>query len=826
MLNSSKAKAIDEQNGMGKLFNQAVFHGQTISVAEGQNLGNRSAINPSQTHMVISSPTEETKGYNSGAVYLFEKVNGEWQEISRLLPPWQKQNLYFGISVAISDTWIAVGMPVLGGPWGGQVLIYDLNGQLVNVISEGNTVDAEFGFELDIYQDSIIVSAKKANLTGRVWIYQYNESSQIWQGQELINPMPQNFAEFGTQVKFNQTGDLALVTASFHDFNGVNNAGIAHLYSLSNGTWQHLTTLEPSLPFTNGNLGYKADFSSEVIALNQGFLTGATNDDMVFIYEKDVNDDWVQTEVFHEFGYDARYGFNVSVDDTKLVVVQNPGVQINYRSGYNQWTHQEAFDPNTIDSTVNSFGSGSVFFTDDFLVGSSFTNGVTFLEQLNNLNLSGGCSNPIFCQWHVQDRVDRSDISDSRIGDQFGVSVDVSGDMAVIGVYADDDKGENAGAVYVYRYQPFINGNQWFTVSKLYASDGKSGDQFGRHVAIDEDRILIGAYLDDVFSNDTNTDVVDAGSVYVFENVNEQWIETQKIHSEEGTDGTDDRFGFAFDFNQSRLLVGAYQDDENGQNSGAVYAYVWTGSQYVFTEKIMPMDGQVGDGFGYSVSLDGNKAIIGAYLADAPGLNVGAAYIYNWLIPPINGWIEQDKLLPSSAVVNSDTVFGAAVSISNDIAVVGAPKHELSPINDVDRGTVFVFQKDTQSNTWDQIQALSANDNQDSAQFGRSVSLEGNRLLVGAWLHDFINPNNNVFIDAGSAFFYRWNPIGGDFQTGGWQLGAELTAAFPTQQSVFGHAVAVSEEKLLIGAHRTGSTNFYFGNAEYFVDDMIFATGF
>jgi hypothetical protein len=102
--------------------------------------------------------------------------------------------------------------------------------------------------------------------------------------------------------------------------------------------------------------------------------------------------------------------------------------------------------------------------------------------------------------------------SDGAAGDRFGSSVSLSGDgsVALVGAYADDDKGTNSGSAYIFTR----NGSTWTEQAKLVASDGASDDRFGYSVSLSSDgnTALIGAYLDD----DKGTD---SGAAYVYESV-------------------------------------------------------------------------------------------------------------------------------------------------------------------------------------------------------------------------------------------------------------------------------------------------------------------
>ena len=145
----------------------------------------------------------------------------------------------------------------------------------------------------------------------------------------------------------------------------------------------------------------------------------------------------------------------------------------------------------------------------------------------------------------------------------------------------------------------------------------------------------------------------------------------------------------------------------------------------------MPGDAVADDGFGFDLSLEGNRLLVGAYLHDQLGQDVGAAYVYEHLIPPIDGWIEQQKLLPGGPTVHANDVFGAAVSLSGDMAAIGAPKSENTAVTDDDLGAVFVYRYDDGTDQWNASQTLRASNGQQGAQFGRAP--QGACRAFGWW---------------------------------------------------------------------------------------------
>jgi len=210
---------------------------------------------------------------------------------------------------------------------------------------------------------------------------------------------------------------------------------------------------------------------------------------------------------------------------------------------------------------------------------------------------------------------------------------------------------------------------------KLLASDGAADDRFGDSVSISGNVALVGAELDD----DKGTD---SGSAYVFRWSGGSWVEEQKLLASDGA--ADDRFGSSVSISGNVALVGAELDDDKGTDSGSAYVFRWNGSSWLEEQKLLASDGAGSDYFGSSVSISGNVALVGAYLDDDNGTYSGSAYVFRW-----NGssWVEEQKLLASDGA--ADDRFGDSVSISGDMALVGAFWDD---DNGTDSGSAYVFE--------------------------------------------------------------------------------------------------------------------------------------
>ena len=353
--------------------------------------------------------------------------------------------------------------------------------------------------------------------------------------------------------------------------------------------------------------------------------------------------------------------------------------------------------------------------------------------------------------------------ADGAAGDCFGWSVALSGDTALVGAYADDDNGVNSGSAFVFTR----DGTTWNQQAKLTAGESAAGDNFGTSVALSGDTVLIGAYKDD----DKGTD---SGSAYVFTRDGTNWIQQAKLTADDGA--TYDYFGYSVALSGDTALVGAYQDDDKGDNSGSAYVFTRSGTTWTQQAKLIANDGTASDWFGTSVALHGDTALVGAYGDDDKGDNSGSAHVFT---RDGTNWIQQAKLTASDGANYS--YFGSAVALSDDTALVGA----YMAVNAA--GSAYVFTRD--GTNWPQQAKLTAADGAAYDYFGRSVALSGGTALVGA------DGDDDKGYDSGSAYVFTR-----DGTT--WTQRAKLIADDGAKNDCFGWSVALSDDTALVGAYQ------------------------
>jgi hypothetical protein len=314
--------------------------------------------------------------------------------------------------------------------------------------------------------------------------------------------------------------------------------------------------------------------------------------------------------------------------------------------------------------------------------------------------------------WTLQNKVTASD---GAFGDQFGWSVDIDGDSAVIGAYLEDPRGTNSGSAYVFTRTNGV----WTEQMKLTAPDGAAGDQFGYAVGISGDTVVVGAIDDD----DAGTS---SGAAYVFVRSGAVWSYQAKLTASDA--GAGDQLGRAVAISGDTVVVGAWHDDDIGADAGAAYVFTRTGSLWSQQEKLLDALGNPGDEFGSSVDVDGDSAVVGAWSADQYACpNCGAAHVFQRIGA---SWSEQDGLVPTEVITPSDYL-GTSVSISGDLVIVGSPGDDHEDNNGVyDLGAAYVFQRSGSS--WTEIQRIVASDAAASDSFGDAVGVSGGRVIIGA----------------------------------------------------------------------------------------------
>ncbi len=347
---------------------------------------------------------------------------------------------------------------------------------------------------------------------------------------------------------------------------------------------------------------------------------------------------------------------------------------------------------------------------------------------------------------------------DAVPGTRFGSSVAIDGDRVVVGAVQDG----STGAAYVFER----DAEGWSQRARLVASDAAPGDFFGVSTAISGDYIVIGATLDDDAGNKS-------GSCYVFRHNGTSWVEDAKLTAADAA--SLDWFGTSVSISGDYIVVGADGDDDNATHNGA--AHVFRRDVDGWVEQVQLVASDDARSFGSSVAINGDYILVGAPYTEGIGFYDGAAYVFH---RQGETWTEQAKLTSGEQT----HVFGRSVALLGDRAVVGAYYAEPWAY-----GAAFVFERE--GTNWLKRAKLSPTDPVIEDLAVTSVAMDGDYIVVGAWSTEIGNP----CCYTGAGYVYRLG-------AGTWTQEAVLTPPTFLLGDYFAYSVALSGAHVVLGASR------------------------
>ena len=402
----------------------------------------------------------------------------------------------------------------------------------------------------------------------------------------------------------------------------------------------------------------------------------------------------------------------------------------------------------------------------------------------------------------------------------------------MVGASLQDGQEIQTGVVFVYERQ----GADWIQRERLSALSGETGDRFGNAVALSGETIVVGAYYEDsqsvgVDGNEEDNFANDSGAAYIWGRGSDGRWEQRAYLKASNPDGggnnpfLGDHFGRAVAIDGDTVAVGApgedsgssgvggNQLDNTASNAGAVYVFVgkegrpWEQQAYIKSPAAEP-----GDAFGNSVALSDNTLVVGAPgessgVVGDPGDDSaqwsGAAYIYE---RGPEGW-EYVQTIKAPNLDEGDQ-FGHRVAIDGETLVISA-QNEGSAAGGVgevrfdngapESGAVYVYVKDETEGRWLLDAYVKPHNPAGRDQFGYSVSLDGDSLLVGAPQADPASFSGSDF--PGVAYRFVRDPVDGE-----WREEDFLNASNARRDANYGFSVAISGGFSLVGAPRERST--------------------
>lgn len=419
---------------------------------------------------------------------------------------------------------------------------------------------------------------------------------------------------------------------------------------------------------------------------------------------------------------DGSYYIYAIIDDG----VNEPVVD--YSDGMITIQHAPSFKEykiNTSDADMYDYFGASVSISEDYAIA-----GCPFCDEGGYGGESDIGSVYIFkkdsSEWIEQVKLTASD---PETYSEFGTSAAIYGDYAIVGAPYGDEGGyggeSDIGSVYIFKRE----GALWTEQAKLIASDPEAYNEFGKSVALYGDYAIVGATFGDEGGYGGENDI---GSVYIFKRDGALWTEQVKLTASDATEY--DAFGTSVSINGDYAIVGSPYGDKGGyggtSETGAVYIFKRDGVLWTEQAKLTASDAESYDEFGASVSINGDYAIVGAPYGDEGGYggvsDIGSVYVFKR-----DGalWTEQVKIIASDGEVSDH--FGRSVSIDGKYAVVGAPRDDEDGYGgESNTGSVYIFKRDDA--LWTEYIKLTASDGKGNDCFGTSVSMSGAHSIVGA----------------------------------------------------------------------------------------------
>ncbi|MCE2507497.1 MAG: DUF5011 domain-containing protein [Nitrosopumilaceae archaeon] len=673
-------------------------------------------------------------GVQYGAAYVFESINGTWTETAKLTAADGAAYDHFGRSVYVYDGTIVVGSykdDDNGADSGSAYVFENTNStwsQTAKLTAADGAVGDLFAYSISMHDDIILVGAPESGPnflgSGAAYAFEKDANGNWSQTAKITTTSDLSGSTVGHSVSVYD--DIATISTR---------SGAAYAFEQnSDGTWSQLTRLVPSGDTSDNNFGYSAFISDGTI------LAGAPQDD------------------FAGSDLGALYVYSVGPDTEPPAIILNGDdkVILGINGTYTESGATVTDNDPDYSSSVTVGGD-----TVDTTSGGIYT--VTYTAQPD---ASGNIPVPQNRTVVVVNYITESEkltASDGEDGDHFGRSVGMDGDIAIVGA----SRGDDAGAAYSFILNS--TSGSWVQTDKIVPLDPTLYDHFARSVSVDDSFLIAGSSRDD-------DDGLNSGSAYAFEYnpINNTFAQHTKLTADDAD--ANNYFGYSVSLYDENAIIGAPLRDETDEESGAAYVFMYnetsdTWGQYA---KLAPTDGEENDHFGWSVSIWEETILVGAYHDDEADLNSGSAYVYEK--DSTGTWVQQAKLTASDGQAHD--WFGFSVFLNNQTAIIGASEH----INaGIDTGAAYIFDFNSTDSTWSQTQKLTASDGESGDQFGYSVGLVNEMLVVGA------NGDSSAYV------FELDN-------TGTWVQTRKLIASDAEDGDALGISVALSYDSIFVGA--------------------------
>ncbi len=878
--------------------------GYTLAVGAVQEDSNQTTI----TNGAVASSDDSNS--NSGAVYIYSRSGVNWAQEAYIKAFNNDAQDLFGSSVSLSGETLAVGatdessnqVTITNGAAAssnnsrkrsGAVYIYKRSGvnweQEAYIKTVNNSIDDRFGSSVSLSGDKLAVGvwgedSNETTITNGATassddsqrasgaVYLYNRTGSSWAQEAYIKAVNNDRDDYlgysvslsGDTLAVGATGEASNETTITNDAtassdNTNTDSGAVYLYTRSGGNWAQEAYIKASNNDAGDSFGSNVSLSGDTLVVGAPYE--ASNEIIITNGTTASRDN-------SSFQRGAVYVYrNISrlFDPSQLSVTQKTttslnlswatagSLAVNYRLAYQAGTTPPAnCNSGTLTGNVTSYSVTGLLKTSYYSfrlcavdgsnnVSSGVTTTISTLPdppEVSNINITSlfggytlnwtaaGGSTTGYEIFYAPGLTSASDCDT-------GTSVDVGN------VTSYNFSGLPPGSNYAFRVCSYDSGGDksygsvvigrpvtgWYQEAYIKSDTINTVRGFGASLSLSWDRLAVGLARDFV-----------GGETYIYSRSGNSWAQEEYLNAINSS--ADNHFGYSVSLSGDTLAVGAFGEDSNQTtitngttasgnvdniSSGAVYVYRRSGINWAQEAYIKAVNNDANDLFGYSVSLSGDTLAVGAPReasnqttitngASASGnddySSSGAVYVYkrngvNWA---------QEAYIKAVNNNNNFAQFGASVSLNGDTLAVGAideSSNQTSITNGATAsmnnsnslsGAVYIYKRSGVN--WAQEAYIKALNNNAAALFGYSVSLNGDRLAVGAINEDSdlttitngsgIIENNNSS-NSGAVYVYSRSGVN-------WQQEAYIKAVNNGSGDSFGWSVSLSGNTLAVGA--------------------------
>ena len=703
---------------------------------------------------IVGVPLDSLESINpasvsEGSAYIFTRSGTSWTLQQKLVASDAANRDYFGANVSIDGDTVVVGAlfdDVGASVNQGSAYVFTRSGttwtQQAKLTATQGTAGDRFGASVEISGETVVVGTKRDQGAA----YVFTRSGTTWTQQQQLTPS--NGAagdEFGSVVTI--SGETIFVSATGRPVSGADNQGAVYVFTRAGGVWSE----QQLLTAIDGAAGDR--FGSDLAISGNAAIIGAYLDDVganidqgsAYIFTSS-NNVWTQQAKLSagdgaagdHFGSSVAIGGNTAVvgapdndfpgilDD----IYVDAGSAYVYTGSGASWTQQAQLSQ---DNVGGIFADGARF------GGSAAISGETILVGIRGADNEDGLAGVYVrsgTSWSLQTFL--ADDEDSS-GDDFGYSVAIDGDTAVVGAPFDDiGASREQGSAYVFVRSAATN--TWSFQAKLTASDGAPGIAFGSDVSISGNTIVVGTSI--VYVSFTTS--ANAEAAYVFVRSGETWTPQQKLTPSDGAPG--EAFGSTVSISGETIVVGA--PFHGTPDRGAAYVYARSGVVWSQQQKLFAANpGQNETHYGYSVAVSGDTIIVGA-----PRYGSGGqihAYVRTGTEP--NVWILQQIM--SANDTNVCDALGLEVALSGNTLIASTNRGLYTGAGcTIQNGySVYIFARS--GITWTKQQKL-----HDSGVDVSDVAIHGDTAVFGTTAR---GPSLNISLSAALVFTRNgtsWTP--------------------------------------------------------------------